>query len=147
MRVLAILLLFSLCPAFCPALCFAEGDDRFEIRELWRGEFRQKTPLPWTGKMELFLRYRTSEDYPRAVDGTITWPALGGARTRVSGLMSDSGIQFFETGCVNKRCSQIILGGEYDGSFNELRSLLIGEATGKFGLGGSFRLERILLPE
>ncbi len=123
------------------------ADSATEVRELWLGEFVQMSGVTWTGQMELYLRYDASLRPPQPFDGIITWPGLGGARTKVSGKRDGKTISFIETKCV-ENCGQVVAGGKYNGKFNDLYDTVTGTATHSMhNLRARFKLKRVMTPE
>lgn len=113
-------------------------------RELWVGPFNQDSPLKWSGRMELFIRYQSTEG---PISGIITWPGLNGSRSEISGNRTGKTIQFTELKCL-ENCGQAIMGGTYSGTFDDQYRKLDGSSIlRKFGLKGTFKLERLMLPD
>ncbi len=119
-----------------------------QIKELWVGEMTQESPVPWKGRMELFLRYSSGEEDPRDFEGVVTWPSLGEAQTKVIGKKSWSEISFVEKQCLSGECNRVTLGGKYSGKFNQTYDVLEGSASilGT-GFSGKFLLRRVVAPE
>lgn len=123
---------------------FAENP--YLMKELWVGKFEQSAPMFWSGEMLLYLRYNSHDSAPRTISGVIVWPGLGGSKTILSGEHSLERISFREESCANDGCLQVVLGGVYNGNFNELYTELVGEAFIS-GFKGRFKLKRVLAPE
>ena len=51
------------------------------VRELWTGEMEQTAPLPWKGRMELYIRYASDEEN-KHFTGVLSWPDLGSENNR-----------------------------------------------------------------
>lgn len=117
-------------------------------RELWRGEFRQTSPLPWTGKMELFFRYDAAENFPQNLEGIISWPGLKKAKTKIQGIKTEKSIRFKEVACLGPDCSQVVLGGVYEAIFQDFHTEIVGKASlPALALKGDFTLKRVLNQE
>ena len=114
-----------------------------ESRVLFRGTFTQTSPLPWSGAMEIYLKYDPEADGPQNGVGVITWRDLGSARTRLEGKLVGTELSFSETGCSESSCSQVVLGGIYEGKFNSTFDILSGSAAGRTLLQGHFTLRRV----
>lgn len=101
--------------------------------------------MAWEGPFELYLRFDPEESYPQKIQGVITWPHLGGARTRVSGTRNENSIVFVEDKCLQNDCSALVLGGTYAGKYSSNQSVIEGSAKlGSLGLLGTFTLRRKL---
>ena len=137
------LLFFSILPPF---ICAYSEEPLY--KELWIGEFQQISPMPWTGKFELFMRYSVkSKIVP--FEGIITWSDIGNTRTKVKGSMSERKIEFTEEKCLSGECSKLFLGGKYLGTIDEKYSTIEGISSLKLikenpiEFSGKFRLNRI----
>ena len=118
--------------------------DKSVTRELWVGHFNQTSPMPWSGQMQLFLRYQSSSG---PVSGVITWPGLGGSRSEISGVRSGNTVTFTEDKCL-ENCGQTLMGGTYQGTFDDQYRSLTGLSSLKpLGLKGNFKLQRLMLPD
>ena len=135
---------FVLVSSVIAAPC-AFGQEEPVVRELWRGTFEQESPMPWSGTMELFIRYSPGEDFPQRIEGVLTWGGLGQARTRVIGQRSETVLHFKETDCLESNCSFVVLGGVYRGEFSDDYQEFSGKAKhSRAGLRGNFSLRRVL---
>ena len=112
-------------------------------RGLWRGTFTQTSPMPWSGQMEIFLRYDMEQAGRQKVDGIISWPGLRMARTKFEGTLQGLTLSFSETECAETACSEVVLGGTYRATFDSQFVDLTGDATGPFGLKGRFSLQKV----
>lgn len=111
-------------------------------RQVWRGSMSQSKPMSWSGKMELYIKFDPEADFPQDIEGVVTWPDLGMARTSISGKLTQSGqISFSEIKCLEGACDKVVLGGTYQGRVNG--SKMYGSAQGPFGLQGEFKLSRV----
>lgn len=134
MRLVAII---PLCLLLCPD---AKADD-YE-REYWRGTFEQTEPIEWSGRMELYLRFAVEEPFPQRLEGILSWPELGAAKTRVTGVRNDGGLEFREVECVAGNSRKVVLGGEYLGEYSRSSQRLEGRAQAG-GMRGRFSLRRV----
>lgn len=112
--------------------------------ELWRGTFSQKSPFPWQGPMELYIRFDEEEAFPQAIEGVLTWRGLSHAQTKINGTRTRKGIQFKETKCLKGGCSSVVLGGQYSAEYKPNSKTLKGHATlSSKSLEGTFKLNRV----
>lgn len=110
-------------------------------RYIWTGTFTQTSPMPWTGSMELYLRFDPEGEYPQPVQGIITWPDLGNARTRVEGsFKSETELEFHEVECLEGGCDKVVLGGAYTAVVDSQLRAMTGSATGSNALHGTFSI-------
>ena len=117
------------------------GPSGVDSRQIWKGMFQQTAPMPWSGPIELYLRYDSESPPPQKVDGVLSWPSLGKARVRINGeRAADGTVRFTETSCLDGDCSQVVLGGSHRLTPNRSQAGYDGLAEGRFGLKGSYRL-------
>lgn len=128
------------------------GAQEQTYKELWVGKFRQNSPMPWDGDVELYLRYTVKKSKEVPFEGIITWPALGKARSRVSGIMSESNIEFTEKECISGDCAKIFSGARYKGEIDKKYSEIKGQSELKISypletfFKGNFVLHRVEEP-
>lgn len=93
--------------------------------------------------MELYLKLDPEASFPQPLEGVITWPTLGKARTAIEGTLSSAGeLRFTETRCLSGACDKVVLGGEYRAKIDKAAKHVKGSAAGPFGLSAHFELNR-----
>ena len=99
--------------------------------------------MAWSGAMELYIKYDPEDDFPQKLEGVVTWPDLGHARTSISGdLRADGSLNFNEVSCIEGDCSKIVLGGSYAARIKGSGEQVSGTANGPYNLRGKFELRR-----
>lgn len=119
-------------------------------KQIWSGTFHQTSPIPWSGPMELYIRYNSDSDPPQKIEGVITWPTLGKAQVRIEGIRQASGsMQFREVACLAGDCGKVVVGGVHELTMRAGQPILQGTAKGSFGLGlmGKYTLSMQTLEE